>query len=281
MDRLQFADEVQENKSLSSYEPQCMRDRPKVNPAARSLTEEELEAAKNELVNAEYLKLNFPRTIKVRNDPPLAQQNYFVFCFTPSKNATPDADGCFGTLKFRGAFPTPKECEELCERLILNVDSYNENIIGYVGRDFPLTVDTSKYCLSTKEVDIRSKMDSVARDSIKAQRENDKREMEEIQQRRQELLADTSADKQTSIDDIDYYTTLRVKRANIRMLQEECEKKLKECGKILKKTTSEINSLDEAHPEYKKEYESKYRAALDQVGSSGDPNSNKMIEYMK
>ena len=276
-ERIQFTDEVQQNK-LASLEPQCMRDRPPCQPGTRNLTEEEVETAKKELINSSYLKLDFPRVVRVRRDPPLSQQNYSLFTFVPSKGARPDADGCFGVMKFRGSFPTPKEAEEWGENLIRGTDSYNENIIGYVGSDFPLTLDP-KYCLSTKEVDVRTKMDTVARDSIRAQRENDKKEMEEVQERRRQLLADTSETKQEAVDDLDYYVTLRVKRANIRMLQEECEKKLKECGKILKKTTSEINKLDDDHPEYQKEYQAKYKTALDAIG--GNATDNKMIEYMK
>ena len=216
--------------------------------------------------------------VRIRRDPPLAQQNYYVMTFVPSSGATPDEDGCFGVVKQRGTFPTPKEAEEWCENLIRGTDSYHENLIGYVGSEFPLTSD-SKYCLSTKEVDVRTKMDSVARENIKFQRENDKKEMEEIQERRRELLADTSETKETSTDDLDYYVTLRVKRANIRMMQEECSKKLKECSKILSKTSSEINKLDSQYPNYEKEYQAKYRSALDAIG--GDTNGSKMIDYMK
>ena len=276
-ERILFAEEVQQNK-LSTLEPQCMRDRPPCLPGTRPLTEEEVDEAKKQLINTSYLKLDFPRVVRTRNDPPLAQQNYYMFTFIPSKGAKPDADGCFGVMKQRGTFPTPKEVEEWGENLIRGTDSNSENLIGYVGKDFPLTLD-SKYCLSTKEVDVRTKMDTIARDSIKAQRENDKKEMEEVQERRRELLADTSEVKSQSLDDLDYYVTLRVKRANIRMLQEECRKKLKECSKILDKTSLEINNLDDTHPEYIKEYEAKYKSALDAIG--GNPGDNKMLEYMR
>jgi len=276
-DRINFAQEVQSNK-LASIEPQCMRDRPSPLPGTRPLTEDEVDQAKKDLINTSFLKLEFPKVVRTRRDPPISQQNYTVWNFVPAKGARPDADNCFGVMKQRGNFPTPKEAEEWCENLIRGTDSYSENIIGYVGCDFPLTVD-SKYCLSTKEVDVRTKMDTIARDSIRSQRENDKKEMEEIQERRRVLLSDTSEVKETSTDDLDYYVTLRVKRANIRMLQEECTKKLKECSKILSKTTSEINKLDDQHPSYAKEYQAKYKSALDAVG--GDSNGSKMIEYMK
>lgn len=276
-DRINFTDEVQQNK-LSSLEPQCMRDREPCRPGGKLPSEDEIEDAKKELINKSFTKMSFPKTVRVRRDPPLGQQNYHMFTFVPSKGARPDADGCYGVMKQRGTFPTPREAEEWGETLIRGTDSFHENMIGMVGSDFPLTVD-SKYCLSTKEVDVRTKMDTVARDSIRSQRENDKKEMEEIQDRKRALLADTSEAKEEAVDDLDYYVTLRVKRANIRIMQEECEKKLKECSKILKKTTSEINKLDDTHPQYAKDYQAKYKSALDAIG--GETGDNKMIEYMK
>jgi len=246
--------------------------------SAPHLTDEETEKAVKELFNSSYTNLDFPRVMRTRVDPPLAQQNFFVFTFTPSVGAQADKDGCFGVLRVRGTFPSVQEAEEWSESLVRNVDSYHENIVGFVGRDFPLTVD-SKYCSKTKEVDIRMKLDNVARDNLKQQREQEKREMEEIQERQKQLLADTTEAKERSYDDIEYYTSLRVKRANVRILQEECEKKLKDCGKILKNTNEELFELDEKFPEYQKEYEEKYKNALDAIG--GATENNKMIEYMK
>jgi hypothetical protein len=276
-DRIHFTEEVQQNK-LASREPQCLRDRPKPLSGTPPMTEEQAAVATKELTNSSYLKLKFPRVVRTRRDPPLANQNFYMFTFVPSKEARPDSDGCFGVMKQRGTFSTPTEAEEWAENIIRNTDSYSENIIGYVGADFPLSVD-SKYCLSTKEVDVRTKMDTISRDNIRAQRENDKKEMEEVQERRRNLLADTEQSKAEVTNDLEYYTTLRVKRANILMLQEECENKLKECSKIHATTTSEIEELDEKFPEYIKEYESKYKIALDAIG--GTAGDNKMLEYMK
>jgi hypothetical protein len=275
-DRSVFTDDVHQNK-LANLEPQCMRDRPVCNSGAKHLTEEEMEVAKKELINSEYTKLTFPKTVRLRTDPPLANQAYYMFTFVPSKNATPDSDGCFGVMKFRGSFPTPREAEEWGENLIRNVDSYHENIIGYVGREFPLTLE-SKYCLSTKEVDIRTKMDSVSRENIKSHRENDKREMEEIQERQRQLLDDTKKDCEA--EDLESYIQLRVKIASARMLREECEKKIKECNKSLKNMVKEVDRLDESFPEYKEEYKAKYKSAMEAIGSGGG-DTDKMISYMK
>ena len=269
-----------ENALLDSI-PKCMFERQPLT-SAPSLTIEQVEKAKDVLVNKDYVKLEFPRVIRLRVDPDLPQQKYCAFTFTPSRNATPDKDGVYGIIKFRGSFMSEQEAEERCSWIIQNVDSYNENLIGYVGRDFPLSVQ-SKFVRDTKEIDVRMKMDSIAKDNIKKQREEEKKEMDEIQQRQKQLLADTTEHKDTSFDDLDYYTTLRTKRASLRMFQEECEKKLKEAGKSIKQTGEEINKLDESHPEYKKQYEEKYKQALSAVNApmnEGTP-AYKMIQYMK
>lgn len=245
---------------------------------APHLNDEQTEKAMKDLFNPTFANFDFPRLMRQRIDPPLAQQNFCVFTFTPSIGAQPDKDGCFGALRIRGNFPSVQDAEEWSENLVRNHDSFHENMVGFVGRDFPLTAD-SKYCTKTKEVDIRMKLDNVSRDNIKQQREAEKREMEEIQERQKQLLADTTEAKEISYDDLEYYTSLRVKRANVRILQEECEKKLKECGKILKKTNDELFQLDEKFPEYQKQYEEKYKNALDAIG--GQTENNKMIEYMK
>ena len=236
--------------------------------SAPHLTDEETDKAMKELFNPAFANLEFPRVMRTRIDPPLAQQNFCVFTFTPSVGAQADKDGCYGALRVRGTFPSVQDAEEWSENLVRNHDSFHENMVGFVGRDFPLTAD-SKYCTKTKEVDIR----------MKQQRESDKREMEEIQERQKQLLADTTEAKEISYDDVEYYTSLRVKRANVRILQEECEKKLKDCGKILKKTNDELFELDEKFPEYQKQYEEKYKNALNAIG--GQTENNKMIEYMK
>jgi len=269
-ERINFTEDIHHH-NVSATEPSCMSDKPKVSAGARFLNEDEMVVAKKELINKSYL-----RVVRQSHDKPITNQNFSVFYFIPSKGATPDQDGCFGVMKNRGNFPTAREAEEHAEAIIETIDSFNENMIGYVGRDFPITCDP-KYCLTTKEVDVRNKLDSITKNNIREIRANDKKEMEEITEKRRELLEDTSETKEKAIDDLDFYITLRVKRANIRILQEECTARLKDCAKKLKSATSEINRMDEQYPEYIKEYESKYKTALDAIGS----NDNKIIKYMK
>jgi hypothetical protein len=137
----------------------------------------------------------------------------------------------------------------------------------------------SKYCKETKDVDVRMKLENVAREHMKQQREQEQREMEEIRDRQKQLLADTSEKAEIAYDDLDFYVSLRVKLAQARLMQEESEKQVKKCGKVIQQTKKQINDLDEKFPRYQQEYQSKYTNALDAIG--GDTQNNKMIEYMK
>lgn len=280
IDRSQFSEEVSENR-VATREPLCMTQKKNeqlLSFGAPCLNDEEAKPAKASLLNDSYLKMDFPKKLRMRVDPPLSHQNFFLFTFMPSKGAAPDTDGCFGVMKFRGSFPTDRDADEYGEMLIRTVDSINENLIGRVGHDFPVSLD-SKYCAQTKEVDVRAKLDELARNKVRSQREQEKKEMEEIEDRQKQLLSDTSEAKEQSFDDLEYYTQLRVKRANIRILQEECQKKMKECSKILSKTSSEIHALDDKHPQFCKQYEERYKSAVSAIG--GETKGNKLIEAMR
>ncbi len=276
MDKLQFINDTQKN-GLAKNEPECMANRNNVDVCRDPLTREQLDVAKEELLSHSFTKLTFPKTQRLRNDPPIPQQNFTVLCFTPSKEAVPDKDGCFGVLKVRGCFDTEKSADEHCEHLIRNVDSYNENYIAYVGKDFPICADNDKFCDSTKEVDIRAKLDNVTTDKIRNERAKEKQEMTEIQERHRQLLSDVKTEKK--YDDLEFYTSLRTKLAQARMMKEEYEKKLKELEKTLKKTKQDIYDLDGLYPEYQIQFETQYKTALDAIG--GDTRGNKMLEYMK
>jgi hypothetical protein len=260
--------------------PACILQVHKEQPVtpAPPLTDAESVKASASLINKTFVEMDFPKKVRFRVDPPIPQQHYCVHTFVPSKGAKPDSDGWYGIVKCRGTTNTEHEAVERCENIIRFSDSYNENDIALVGHEFPLT-ENSRYTGKVSEVDIRSKMDKIAREKVVEEKKKESKEMKDMQERQKLLLADTTEHKEISIDDLDYYTQLRVKRANLRMIQEECERKIRDCGKLIKKTTSELNDLDEKHPEYQKEYEDKYRRALEAIG--GDSHNNPIIDYMK
>jgi hypothetical protein len=278
IDRAVFSDEQKSNKLAP--EPECMKikNMPPLNPRAPKMSEEEEKNAYSTLISKSYTKLNFPKILRTRVDPPIPNQQFFIMSFTPSPNATPDSDGCFGSAKIRGSFATVDEAEEYSQNLIKNVDSYNTYDIAYVGKDFPVTGDTERYCTNTNEVDIRMNLDSTSKANILQQKANDKKEIQEINSRHKELLDDTKKEKESI--DIEYYTTLKQKKASMRIMMEECQKKQEEAKKILEKTFKELEDLDQKHPEFKDQYTEIYKKATINIGAD-KASSDKMISYMK
>jgi hypothetical protein len=276
MEKVQITGDITTNNKLATQVPQAMLNLNVLTPNREPLTVEQTLNAIPCLVNKDYIQLNFPKTQRIRVDPVLENQKIGVITFVPSKTAIPDKDGVFGVLKVRGTFEDEDKADIFSEDIIRNVDSYNENYYVYVGRDFPICVDNDKFCKATKEVDIRSKLDGIAKEKIIEERKKEEIEKREVQQRHQQLLTDVKIEK--SFDDLDFYVSLRVKLAQARMMQEEYEQKLKQLSKTIKTTKEKIYELDEKFPEYIKQYEAKYNSAVDAIG--GDHN-NKMLQYMK
>jgi len=226
------------------------------------MSADQVKDAKKELVNDSYVKLSFPKRQKLRVDPPLNGQTYCLHSFIPSPGASPDKDGVYGLVKFRGAFPTESEADEWSEHLIRNVDSLNGIYVGYVGREFPL-VSNYDYVSEVKEHDLKQKMDKVAREDIKKKQEEEKKTKDEIEKRKEDLIKPPDDDYDKSVE---YYTTLRVKRATILYHFDEIEKKKVELKATLEKTVEDLEKFDKEYPEYINQYKSLYEEKLKEVG---------------
>lgn len=266
--------------NLTAKPPQCIVDLPAENPGRNVINDKEWTEAKNVLVNKEYVNLQFPRTMKLHCDPPISGQYIGLISFIPSKGATPDEQGCFGVLKLRGNAESETKADSLAEMIIRQHDSYAIIDYCWVGKPFPLMVDNSAYRAATKEVDIRRKVTEVSVDDLKKKREQEKLDMEDVQRRHRALLADVSEEKETNAhyDDIEMYTALRVKKANIRYRQEDLEKRIAEGKQLYIQVNEEIAKLDQEHPEYKDKCLDKYKEAL---ASSGiDLGQNPLIRYL-
>jgi len=262
-------------------EPNCIKEvhaSQPLTPSTPPLTAPQLAIAKKELINTAFTELDYPKVARLRVDPPRPGQRYCTYVFLPSKEAKPDSDGCYGTIKFRGSDPDPVSATKYSEMIIRDVDSYNENIIGFVGHEMPLCLD-KKFVAHEKEVDVRAKVNEIAKEAVNERRKQEQKEMDDILQRQQELLADTTEKKTISHDDLNAYIELRVKRANLRMVLAESEKRAKECGKLIQKTSFQIGELDEKFPQHQKDYMAKYKHALETVGAP--IQDNPMIKYMQ
>ena len=124
----------------------------------KDLDDKELEAAVDELINdnlTKYLKVE-----KRYNDPPVDGQVFSLHSFIPSKGASPDKDGVYGMVKFRGGYRSLEEATAKSEMLVQSHDSYHKIFIGLVGYPLPLTTN-SEWSKEVNEVDINKKCRSI------------------------------------------------------------------------------------------------------------------------
>jgi hypothetical protein len=271
-------DEERRNDGTSVV-PNCIRELPQADHSRVPLTEEEMKQATSALLRKDYVKLEFPRKTKFRVDPALPGQTFGLISFIPAKGASPDKQGCFGVLKTRGTFPTLNEAERWAENIVRNYDSYAEIDITMVGRDFPLMVDNSIYCETTREIDIRKKVEETVKEHLKSKKEEERKEIEEIQDRQDRLLNEHKEQTSEPTIDIEWYTQLRVKKANAQHMLEECEKRMRECNEVISRTQQQIDEIDAQQPEFKDEFLQKYKNALNAIGA--DASKNPLIKYMQ
>ncbi len=274
------ADREIENKDFASQPPECIRTQlPRSSPARASLTPEQHQAARSDLLDTHFAQLQYPKTMKSRVDPTIPRQRWGLVSWIPSQKATPDADGCYGIMKFRGAFDTQHEAEEWGDKLIRDHDSFAEISVVRIGMEFPLFQDDSMYTRSTREIDIRQKADDIQKASFREKRDKEAKEMKDIQERRQKLIdGDHQEEKDKSVDDIDLYIQLRVKKANALQATDEAEKTIETAKEIIRKTDTVLEKIEKEHPDYKDEYLERYKRALGAVGSN--PRDNELIKYM-
>jgi hypothetical protein len=260
--------------------PKCMLDLAPPNPDRQPLTDVQLGEAKMKLWNAKFTDLKFPRERKFRRDPQIPGQAVGVISFIPSANAIPDKDGCFGTVKLRGNFPNPVDAERYAAMLMRKYDSFAEYDLVCVGQEFPLMIDNSVYTAETREINLKAIVDDISLSYIRKKKEEERREKDEVQERAQRLISkDTTQDKEESIDDLEYYTTLRTKKAHCQHVIDEAKKKQEEAQEALERVIKEISELDDKHPNYRKEYLHNYEKALHSIGT--DITKNPLIGYMK
>ena len=234
--------------------------------ATRALTEPEVqEALKAHNVNAFIEK--FPRVDRTYQDPPIPMQNIGLFSFVPAKGAKANENGVYGYAKLRRKYMKPIATDQRSEVFIRNGHYYHPIYQTYVGRPFPCTT-SSTYSADVKEIDIRKQMTESISASVKQQKEEEKKEIDEIKNREKELLEVSNKARrgEETTNVYDEYITLQVERSQLCWTFLEHLKKLEEVRDIIIKTRKQITDLDEAHPDYAGKYYEKYMNARRQAG---------------
>lgn len=232
------------------------------------LNMEQTSQAMNDLINTDFVD-KYPRRETRFADPNIPLQRYGLVSFVPSSGAKPDEDGIYGMMKLRGNYDTEQECVERAQFIIQNVDSYHVIHHAHVGRSFPIT-NSDKFSEVIDKVDVQKKDVQIQSQSIKEQKQEDKREIQEMKEQEERLLEESKREEQ---DPLDYYTTLRTKKAQLSWTYLEHTNKLKEIEKILVKTQKEIMSMDNESDTYGKQFYDTYMQARERSGLPKDDTS--------
>ena len=238
-----------------------------------ALSDTEVTEAMKVLNNTGFVK-NFLSVERRYADPVDPMQKFGLISFVPAKGATPNEHGIYGFAKLRGNYPTDNEANERAEFLIRNVDSYHRIYHAYVGRPFPITTSPD-FSGERREIDIRKSMVDSVSSSIKGKKDEERKEIQEIEAREKQLLEDTKKDEE---DPADHYTTLRVKKAQLTWTYCETMKKLDDMKNIIIKTRNQIAEMEKEDDSYSKNYFEKYCNARKE---SGLDNSNIKDSFMK
>jgi hypothetical protein len=249
-----------------------------VDPSAPSLNEDETREAVSDLVNTTFLK-KYPVVERRGADSAVPNQSYFLLSFVPAPDATPNAKGLFGFAKVRGSYATIDEAERRAEKLIRDEDSAHEIKIGHVGRPFPITA-SSTYVHKVSTVEMKKDVDETYSADVKAKKEKEEREAEEMKSREKELLEDVKREKDDPKFIEDSYITLRVKKAQLLWTYLETEKKMKEMQESLVKTHREIEDMDATDPSLKRNYFKKYMDARRASGLDEASHQDNFVKYM-
>lgn len=247
----------------------------KPNQGHPKLSEQEVVNAMEELDNREYVK-KFLRVERRYADPVEPMQRIGLVSFVPAKGATPNANGIYGFAKLRGNYPTDQEASERAEFLIRNADSYHQIHHAYVGRPFPLTERTD-FAGDTTEIDIRKDMTDSVSASIKQKKKSERAQIQEIEKREQELLAESKREEQ---DPMEWYITLRVKKAQITWTYFETMKKVEEMKKTIMKTREEISAMDAKDKSYSERYYKKYCDARSESGLDNATSDDNFMKFL-
>lgn len=245
-----------------------------------TLTDEQTEHAVKELLDSKLLE-KFPRTDKLYADPIYNNQMYCLHSFVPTKGASPDEHGVFGFIKFRGAFQNIEEANQRAEFIIRNVDSYHGIQTGYCGRPFPVCLDTKKFVNETHEVDIRKQAIQTISEDIKAKRLKEKRDIDDIKEREQNLLDHSKSvqDDTYEEDPTERYTMLQVKKAQLIFTYIKTKEKMLQMQDSIKSAYKEIKEMDGEDDKYKNEYFERYTKAREAAGIKDETDDN-FVKYM-
>jgi len=252
-----------------------------LNMSAPPLTDTEFEAAKRDLDKRHEAAL-YPRVQRGITYPPVPMQEIGLTAFVPAKGARPNKDGVYGFAVNLGNFPSVERAGDHADEIIRFHDSYS--IIRYppVGHPYPITTSSSFSSVINK-VDIREEACKAQSEEIRRRKREDAKKVKEIQDREKNLLEESrrarDEDEDDETDPLEFYITLRVKKAQLIWAYLEHQKKIDEIKNVLLVTREEIDKMHAESSEYEEKYMEQYMAAREEAGLPTSTENN-FMQYL-
>lgn len=200
-----------------------------------------------------------------------------LWSFAKAVGATPDKDGFFGVAKLRGAFYTEAEAADKAEQLIKDVDSANSIFTVIFGEPFPVT-DTG-FSRELTEIDISNKVQKVISENVRAKRNADEKEMNQILERERALVNDDGTINE-SVEPEEMYVQQRVKLAHLRYAIKEHALKFKECTELEKTVRKNLLESKAEHPEYEEGFVKRYQTGRRKANISAETDFTGFMRYL-
>jgi hypothetical protein len=250
---------------------------------APSLTQEELESARGELVFGPYPVFNkrFSDNFIKRQDPqyalfsfiPRINKELFMFYNEIRPNLSKEQQKKLGELvdtdkhihgvgKIRGAYNTLAGAEEASNDIIKNIDSTNSVFICKIGEPFPLVI--KGFAEEVKKIDVKNIVEQSMIENIRQRRAREQKEIEELKQREQQLKE--PVEMSPYVSELDNYITMRVGLANNRFTEEKARQMIVDLNVKEKDIVSKLLELEKTNPNFEKEYMDRYMAGRKSVG---------------
>ena len=262
----------------SNKVPKCILELPASNGARNPLTEEEVSAAKKELIDINFIMSKYGRERKFRNDSNVIGQSIGVITFKPSKGAKPDKRGCFGVVKVRGNYPNTSEADKRCD-VLLTEDENCDIDMPLIGKEFPLMINSELYTYSVRDVDTKQIMTDTTASLMREKEEKDEKEKKAMFNKQRQLLdGSNEEERENTLTDYALYEQLRTKKANNLYVIEKCKNNLAKCQENIDNSLKEISEINSNFPSYKNDYINKYIEEMKQVGI--DPKQMELLKYM-
>lgn len=222
-------------------------------------------------------RLTWPKVNRRFIDPIKSTMPKFaLFSFIKAPGVEADESGFFGVAKIRGVYYNQDDADCAAEEIIRNVDSTNSIFTCILGHPFPLVCRGNANELT--EVDVQKKVESAISTNVREKRNQEQKEMSDINERAENLHRDVDPAKDKNYED--EYIEQRVKLAHLRYTINEHAIKAAECKVSKEKTIKYLLDAVAKNPEYEDVYLERYRESRRKAHIPEDTDGTGFMKYM-